>query len=77
MHDQDLEIDSFVYGRFRLLANFQKYTLDWPESTEAKFCVAPDVWTYLAEDGKLQEEQRRVWHARFVTIDEDGVVRLS
>jgi hypothetical protein len=68
--------DAFVYLRFQCWRNSDKYEIRWPESTEKRFYVVPEVWVLIGEDGKVLEEPRGWDLDCVVVVGEDGNVEL-
>jgi hypothetical protein len=68
------EIDNFVLARLRLMTQFQRFELRWPKSSETRFCVQPEIWTYLGENGEILDQRIKRLHrqAHFVYVKENG-----
>jgi hypothetical protein len=46
-------INQWIYGRLRMLTQFQKYEVGKLESSETKLYFGPEIWTYVGENGGL------------------------
>lgn len=66
------EIVQWVYGRLKILSQFQKYELVKLESSETKLYVDPEVWTYVGENGEIMPTKRLYSSATYYSLDEHG-----
>jgi hypothetical protein len=65
-------INQWIYGRLRMLTQFQKYEVGKLESSETKLYFGPEIWTYVGENGEIMPTKKLYQAAKYYSLDEHG-----